>query len=145
VLEHEIDELVAVNEPQVLACAAEILSILRVGAERDEQAQLGSAWRERAGELRHVRQGHVLTRSPFVSGVAADGRRVGLGADGTLVLLNRVVERDAETGVARITAPDQVTLDKLIARERHKAEATGNNGKPASQPPDLTNRSSPSR
>lgn len=71
------------------------------------------------------RRGNVLTRSPFLAGMAGDGRRVALGAGGTPELLNSVVDRDPETGLVKITAPDQSTLDKLIKRERDKAEAAG--------------------
>lgn len=71
------------------------------------------------------RRGKVLERSPFRTGVTQDGRRIELGPDGTPKLLNSVVRRDRETGEVHIVAPDQVTLDMLVERERRKAEPEG--------------------
>lgn len=71
------------------------------------------------------RRGKLLQRSPLLTGVTEDGRRIELGSDGTPELRNSVVRRDTESGEVHIVAPDQATLDKLLERERKKAEAKG--------------------
>lgn len=71
------------------------------------------------------RRGKLLQRSPLLAGVTEDGRRIELGPDGIPELRNSVVRRDPETGEVHIVAPDQETLDKLVDRERKKAEADG--------------------
>lgn len=69
------------------------------------------------------RRGKLLQRSPLLAGVTEDGRRIELGSDGTPELRNSVVRRDPESGEVQVLAPDQATLDKLLERERKKAEA----------------------
>jgi hypothetical protein len=79
------------------------------------------------------RRGKLLKRSPLLTGVTEDGRRIELGPEGTPELRNSVVRRDPEAGEVHIVAPDQATLDKLVERERKKAEAEGKTWTPGSQ------------
>lgn len=81
------------------------------------------------------RRGKLLQRSPLLTGVTEDGRRIELGLDGTPELRNSVIRRDPETGEVHIRAPDQPTLDKLIDRERRRAEAEGKTWKRGRQTP----------
>ena len=57
-------------------------------------------------------------RSPLLTGVTEDGRRIGLSPDGIPELLNSIVRGDPETGEVHIVAPDQPTLDELATRSK---------------------------
>lgn len=50
-LEHQVHELVAVDQPEVLTGPAEVYRILGKRPEGDEQAQLRSSGGQRTGEL----------------------------------------------------------------------------------------------
>jgi hypothetical protein len=71
------------------------------------------------------RRGDVLKYDPLLAGVTADGRQIRLGRDGKPVALNSPVHRDRQTGEVQIHAKDEEHLNKLVERERRRAEAAG--------------------
>jgi len=80
------------------------------------------------------RRGNVLDRSPMLTGMTEDGRRVTMRRDGTPEQLNTPVEFDEETGLYRISAGDQEALDAQLEKQRRKAERQGKESTPGQQP-----------
>jgi hypothetical protein len=91
VLEDEVDEFVPVHEPEVLAGSSEMLGVLGVRAERDEEAEFGTAGRERARELLDLRGADAADRALALD--LDDGRfqtqRVAVGDDVEAAVTNR--------------------------------------------------------
>ena len=68
------------------------------------------------------RRGNVLERSPMLTGMTDDGRRVTMRPDGTPVQMNTPVKFDEQTGEYTISAGDQAALDDQLEKQRRKAE-----------------------
>jgi hypothetical protein len=76
------------------------------------------------------RRGKVLETDPLLRGVTADGTHVAMGRDGVPIVLNSPVIRDDETGTIQIRARDQRDLERLVKKERRRAESQGKTFKP---------------